>query len=82
MDLMACQTVEGNLKARGFILVWFHGISTIVVYLMPNHLYKYISNIHMIFKDNLLITFCNKPKVFLHTVKWFQVMLYNSHSLT
>ena len=27
-------------------LVWFYGISTIVGYLMPNHLYTCISNIH------------------------------------
>ena len=30
----------------------------------------------------LLITFLNEPELFLHTVKWFQVLLHNSHSLT
>ena len=30
----------------------------------------------------MLITFLNKPELFLHTVKWFQVLLYNSHNLT
>ena len=28
------------------------------------------------------MTFLNEPKLFLHTVKWFQVSLYNSHNLT
>ena len=32
------------IKYRGFGLVGFYGISTIVGYLMPNRLYTYISN--------------------------------------
>ena len=34
------------IKYIWFGLVGFHGISTIVGYLMPNHLYTYISNIY------------------------------------
>ena len=34
-----------NAKYIGFGLIGFYGISTIVGYLMPNHLYAYISNI-------------------------------------
>ena len=31
----------------------------------------------------LFITFLNNPEIiFLHAVKWFQVLLYNSHNLT
>ena len=37
----------------------------------------------MICKHILYITFLNKPKlIFLHTVKWFQILLYNHHNLT
>ena len=48
----------------------------------PNPVYTYISNIYMICKHILLITFLNKSELFLHTVKRFQVLLYNSHYLT
>ena len=34
------------IKYIWFNLVWFHGISTIVSYLMPNPLYTYILNIY------------------------------------
>ena len=70
------------IKYVGFGLVDFHGISTIVGYLMPNPLYTYISNIYMIWKPILLITSLNKPELYLHSVKWLQVSLYNSHNLT
>ena len=30
----------------------------------------------------MLITFLNEPELFFHTVKWFQVLLHNSHNLT
>ena len=46
-------------------LVWFHGISIIEGYLMPNPLYTYIK--YMIWKQNLLITFLDKPEVFFCT---------------
>ena len=36
----------------------------------------------MIYKHILLKTFLNKPKLFLQTVKGFQVLLYNSYNLT
>ena len=39
--------------------------------------------ITMIWKHILLLTFLKKPELFfLHTVKWFQILLYNSHNLT
>ena len=41
-----------------FVLVWFHGISTIVGYLIPNPVYTYIK--YMICKLILLITFLNE----------------------
>ena len=34
-------------------------------------------------KHSLSITFLNEPELFFsHTVKWFQVFLYNNHNLT
>ena len=36
----------------------------------------------MICKHILLITFLNEPDASLPTVKWFQVLLCNSHNLT
>ena len=59
-----------------FGLVWFYGISTTVGYLMPNPIYTYILNIYMMCKH-----ICREHS-FLHTVKWFQVLLYNSYNLT
>ena len=35
----------------GFDLVWFYGMSTIVAYLMPNPLHKYIINIYNLLTD-------------------------------
>ena len=49
---------------------------------MPNPLYTYILNTYMICKRILYITFSNEQSSFLHTVKWFQILLYNSHDLT
>ena len=34
------------IKYTRFALVWLYGISTVVVYLMPNPPYTYILNIH------------------------------------
>ena len=77
-------------------LVWFYGISTIVGYLMPNPVYTYIKYIICKrFVDNILnepeLIFCTQLNGFkyfnllliicLHKVKWFQVLLCNSHSL-
>ena len=64
------------------VLVRFYGISTIEGYLMPNPLYTYILDIYDLsthFIDNILKWAWG---LFLHTVKWFQVFLYNSHNLT
>ena len=36
----------------------------------------------MICKDILLIIFLSESKLFLYTIKWFQIFLYNNHSLT
>ena len=48
---------------------------------MPNLLDTYIK--YRICKHILSETFLNKPQiVFLHTVIWFQVLLYNSYNLT
>ena len=60
-------------------LVWFYGISTIVIYLMSNNLYIYIE--YMICKHILLLTFLNAPElIFLHTAKEFQVMQFNANN--
>ena len=65
-----------------FGLIWFYGISIIVDYLMLNPLYIYILN-YIRFGDILLMTFLNEPKlIFLHTIKWFQVLLNKCHNLT
>ena len=36
----------------------------------------------MICKHILLITFLNKPQLFLHTIKEFQVLLFNINNST
>ena len=55
----------------------------IVGYWMPNPLYKYlfiICDLYTHLVDNIL----NKSELifFMHTVKWFHVLLYNCHNLT
>ena len=67
-------------------VIWFYDILYVILwhivcYLIPNRLYTYILNIYMIGKHILLITFVSKPELFLHTAKWFQVLLYDSHNL-
>ena len=47
-----------------FSLVGFYGISTIVGYLMPNHVYTYNLDIYTFCKDIWLITFLNNPELF------------------
>ena len=48
-------------------------------YVTPNPFYKYIK--YIISKHILFITFLNKPEfIFLHTVKWFQLISNNSLS--
>ena len=50
---------------------------------MPNPVYAYILDIYMVCKQVLLITFLNEPEIIcLRTVKWFQVLLYNTNNLT
>ena len=49
---------------------------------MANHFCTYILNIYRIWKHILSITFLNELSSFLHTVKWFQVLLYNSYNST
>ena len=52
------------IKCIGFRLVGFYGTSTIVGYLMPNHVYPYILDIYMICKHILEISFLNEPELF------------------
>ena len=59
--------------------VGFYGISTNIGHLMPNPVYTYILNIYLICKN---IVDNEAELFFFHTVKLFQVLLYNSHSLT
>ena len=67
------------IKYIWFGLVGFYCISTIIGYSMSNPLYTYI--LDMICKHILLITFSNKCElIFLHTVKWFQVLLSTTNS--
>ena len=66
-----------RIKDVGWCLIRFYGISTIVGYSMPNPIYTY--QIYMICKQILLIAFLNELKlIFLHTGKWFQVVLSNT----
>ena len=63
-------------------MIWFGWvlcIGTTIGYLTPNPLYTYILNIYMICKHILYIKI--RLSSFLHTIKWFQVLLYNSHNL-
>ena len=65
------------IKFIWFGLVGFYGILTIVGYLLPNPVYSCILNIY----DLLTHFIDNSFKrvwifFFLHTVKWFQVLLY------
>ena len=64
------------------LVVWFGGVLWhILCYLIPNPVYTYILNIYMICKHILSITLLNESELFfLHTVKWFQELLYNSHN--
>ena len=65
----------------GKMLVGFYGISTIVGYLIPNPVYIYIYIRYIWFVNILLITFLNESVlIFLHTVKWFQVLLLNTNN--
>ena len=47
-----------------FGLAVFYSISTLVGYLMPNPVCTYISNIYMICKHILLVTFSNQVQPF------------------
>ena len=72
------------LRSHSLIdLVWFYGISTFAGYLMPNPLYvyifiKYIYDLWIHFVNNILKW---AWALFLQTVKWFWVLLYNNHNL-
>ncbi len=50
------------IKYIGVGLVWFYSISTLVGYLMPNPVYRYI---YMIHDHILLITFLNEPELII-----------------
>ena len=68
-------------KYMWFDLFGFYGISTFVGYLMPNppYIYIYIYNLLTHFVDNILK---RVRDLYLHTVKWFLVLVYNSHNST
>ena len=66
------------IKYIGFGWFGFYGISTIVGYLMPNHLYRYIWFVNTFRRSH---SYTSLSSV-LHTVKWFQVLLHDSHNLT
>ena len=60
-------------------LVGFYVISTIVDYLIPNHIYTYVTYIWI--QNELLVgKIFNKPeRIYLHTVNWFHVLLYKAN---
>ena len=64
-------------------MIWLalvYDTSTIVGYLKPNPVFKYIVN--MICKHIFQITFLNKSElILLYSVKWFQVFLCNSNNV-
>ena len=55
-----------------FVLFLFHSISTIVGYLILNHLYTHTLNIYTIIKHILLITFLNEPEIFFAEFNGFK----------
>ena len=70
-----------NKREKKFDLVWFHGISTIIGYLMPNP-FSYIKTV--LFQTTQFIIsaqskyqkhFCFKLFSLVNKVKWFQVLL-------
>ena len=41
------QYLDENMQSFGWLADWlFYGVSTLVGYLIPNHVYAYILNIH------------------------------------
>ena len=68
------------IKYIWFGLVGFYGISTIIIYLMANPLYTYISNTFV--KKQFVSNILNKTGlIYLYTVKGFQVLLNNTNNL-
>ena len=67
---------------QGFLRARFYSISTLVGYLMPYPIFRYILNIYDLQANNLLVTlFLNEPEfICLNTVKWFQVLLFNTYN--
>ena len=81
-QLTCCQRSIFNIDWYKILvgLVRFYGISTIVDYLTPNPLYTYIKYIYDMlthFVDYIL----KRVWALFCAVKWFQVLLYNSHNL-
>ena len=55
------------MTERLWLVGWFagfYGISTILGYLMSNHVYAYISNMYIIYEQIMSITFLNEPELF------------------
>ena len=64
-----------DIHPLSFTMVWFYGISTILDYIMPTHVYTYILNIYDLSAHFVDKVFKWDWAYFLHTVKWFQVLL-------
>ena len=73
-----------SVRSKFLVIVdWLVGriysISTLIGYLMPNRVYRYLSNIYDLQRNCLYITIFYEPEpICLHTVKWLQVLLINS----
>ena len=67
----------------GWLVGWlkFYGISTLVGYLMPHPLFTYKLNIWFV-NEQFIGKIANKQElIYLHTIKWFQVLLSNTNNL-
>ena len=66
---------KGSANVRRFDLVGFYGISTRVGCLIPNIVNTYILNIYYLSTYSVHNIF--SEIIFMHSVKWFQVLLSN-----
>ena len=64
--------LDGTIDRAQFILLWFYGVSSIVGYLMPNTVFRYIITIWF------LNTFCKYTQLNDPTVL-FQTIQFNMH---
>ena len=70
---------ERNIYKRFGLVICFNDISTLDGYLMPNPYYTYTYCICDLLVNSLKLTlFQNESElIYLHTVKWFQLLLFN-----